>query len=111
RRRRSWCRPITHDEFRPAAVRAVARRDRAALGLDEALGDGQPEAGAGPPAVAVVGAIELVEQPVKGGRGDAVALVAHDDLDPVAGPCPRRPGLDLDAATGRRIFGGIVEKI
>ena len=68
-----------------APLRSAAdcvRRDGAALGLDEALGDGQAQAGAGAPPVAGVGAVELVEQPVERLGRNARPLVAHDDLDP-----------------------------
>src|SRR6185295_5976608 len=88
---------IAHDELRAATIGAVARGDGAALGLDEALGNA--EAGAGAPAIARVGTVELVEQAIEGFRRDARPLVAHHDLDLAAG----RPGSDLDATVGWRI--------
>src|SRR5262249_26639733 len=97
RRRRSY--REAYNEFRAALVAAVARGDQAALGLDEALGDGKAEPGAGRALVAL-GAVELVEQPVYRLARNARPLVAYDELDPGA----RRLHLDLDAAAGRRIL-------
>src|SRR5438128_7327573 len=88
---------IAHDELRAAAVGPVARCDTAALGFDEALGDGEAEARAGAPAVAVVGPVELLEQPAESRLGDAGAFVAYDDLDLLL----VQPRGNLDAGAGR----------
>src|SRR5260370_23326181 len=98
---------IAHDELRTASVTAIGRLDAAAQGLDKALGDGEAEPGAGAAAIAIVGPVELLEQLVKRLRRDARPFIPHDDLDAITGG----PHLDLDAAAGRRILGGIVQEV
>ena len=70
----------------PEPVGAVGRRDRAVQGLDEAARDGQAQAGAGAHLVALLHAVELVEDALEVGRGNAVALVEHLQDEPGADP-------------------------
>src|SRR4051812_31559783 len=96
---------IAHHEFGAAAIATIVGGDGAALDLDQALGDREPEAGTGATPIAAVGAIELVEQPVESRGRDARPFVAHDDLHSAFGRSP----FDLDPAPGRRVLGGVVE--
>ena len=91
----------------PLPVGAVGRRDRAVHGLDEAARDREPEAGAGAHLVALLRAVELVEDAAPVGRRNAVALVEDLQRDRI----PVAPALDRDRGVGRRIFGGVVEQI
>src|SRR5262245_23868139 len=90
-----------HEERRPAAIPTL-EPDLAAVGLDDALADREPEPGA----LALRGE-EGVEQPRLHVRRDAGALVLDLDL------APARAGSRRDAydPAGRHRFRRIVEKI
>src|SRR5437588_777553 len=92
---------------RTGAVLPATGLDPPALRLDKAAADRQPETGAGAPAILRLDAIELVEDAFEIARRDARPLI--DDLDP--GNIAVAPGPQVDAAAGRRIFGGVVEQI
>ena len=66
-----------HDEARAVAVgHGAARRDAAAVALDDAAADGEAEPGPGDLPVAVARAVELVEDALQVLGRDAGAFVA-----------------------------------
>src|SRR3954452_13909177 len=86
--------------LRPAAL-CPAGHDRAAVRLDDALGDVEPEAGA----AATAAAPELREHAVLRLSGDAVALVGDGDFGAVVA----RPNHDGDRATA--VAQGVLDKV
>src|SRR5437763_11233260 len=95
------------DQYRAGTVAAVTELYLAALRLDKAAADRQPESGARAAAVLGLDAVEFVEDPFEVARRDARALV--DDLD--SDRLVLAPRADVDAAVRRRVFGRVVEKI
>ena len=94
-------------EHRSAAVGPVGGDDAAVHGFDKAARDGKPEPGAGADLVGLLRAIELVEDVLEVGCGNAVAFIEHAQQHRVAAA----KGVDADRRFRRRIFRGIVEKI
>ncbi len=84
-----------------------AAADRAVQGLDEAARDGQAQPGARAHLVALLHAVELVEDALEVAGGNAVAFVQDLQPDAVA----VAPALNADGRIRRRILGGVVEEI
>src|SRR6266851_835920 len=94
-------------QYRAGAVLPAPGLDAAALRLDKAAADRQPQPGAGATAVLRLDAVELIEDPFEIVRRDARSLI--DDLN--QGEFTVAPRPQVDAAAGRRIFRGVVEQI
>src|SRR6266446_10692463 len=85
-------------QHRAGAALPAAGLDPPALRLDKAAADRQPQTGPGAPAILRLDAIELVEDAFEIVGRDARPLI--DDLD--NGEFAVAPGLQVDAAAGRR---------
>src|SRR5438270_90503 len=83
--------------------------DAAAVGLDDALGDGEPQAGAfGVAGEQVVGAIEALEDALALVGADADAVVGHLDGDRSVAPAP---AAQPDALVGTGVLDRVVEQV
>ena len=92
----------------PGPVGAVAGDDGAAHRLDEAAADRKAEAGAGAHAVALLHAVELVEDALELVRRDALALVDDAQSDAARAGAA---GLDPDGRALGGVFRGVVEQV
>src|SRR5512134_698058 len=82
--------------------------DRARVGLDDVLHDGEPQPG--PPGVAgtlLVDAVETLEDPAEVLRGDADPVVLDAEADPAS---PRR-GADADRPAAAVVLDGVVDEV
>src|SRR5947209_8872853 len=88
------------------SVTAVLRLNRAALRLNKAAADRQPQAGAGAPPVLRLHPVEFIEHPLQIAGRDPRALVADLDYDsPVL-----IPRMDTDSTVRRRIVGAVAQE-
>src|ERR1700722_14599555 len=92
---------------RARAIAPIMRLDAATLRLDKTAANRQTEPGAGAAPVLRLHAIEFVEDAFEIVRRDARSLIDYFDRDGVS----VLPGCEIDAAAGRRVFGGVVEQV
>src|SRR5665213_3494843 len=97
----------TDGQHRAAAVAAVVGGNRAMHRLDEAPGDGEPEACAGTDMVALLRAIEFIEYALQLRAWNATAFV--DDLQGDPACISRRPDRDRGIRGG--VFGGVIQQV
>src|SRR5206468_2503370 len=88
-------------EDRTRPVGAVGGADAAMHGLDEASGDGQAEAGARAHPIALLDAVELLEDALQIIDGNAATLVENLNADGAR----VAPAADADGGLGRSVLG------
>jgi len=92
---------------RAGTVLTVSRHDKAALRLDEATADRQPEPGAGALPVLRLDSVELVENPFEIAGRNARSFIDDFDRHDVA----IAPGAHVDTGAKRGLIGGIIEQV
>src|SRR5689334_7212991 len=92
---------------RAGAITAVSGLNMTALGLNKAAADRQAKTRTSATPILRMHAIEFVENALQIARRDARSLIDDFDRHRLA----IAPGSNIDTAAGRRVFGGIVQKV